>query len=204
VILVTVGRRPNTDALGLDRAGVQLDSKGHITVDSSLRTSNPHVFAVGDVIGPPFLAHKATKEGLIAAEVIAGHPVEVDYRAMPAAIFADPEIATVGLQEMDAAAKSRKVRIGKVPFAAIGRALKTGESDGFVKLIADADTKVLLGATIVGPDASDLISELALGIEMGATVTDIALTVHPHPTLPEAIMESAEAALGQAIHILNR
>jgi len=204
VILVTVGRRPNTDGLGLDRAGVQLGLKGHIAVDSSLRTSNPHVFAVGDVIGPPFLAHKATKEGLIAAEVIAGHPVEVDYRAMPAAIFADPEIATVGLQEPDAAAKGRKIRIGKVPFAAIGRALTTGDTEGFVKLIADADSKVLLGATIVGPDASDLISELALGIEMGATVTDIALTVHPHPTLPEAIMESAEAALGQAIHVLNR
>lgn len=203
-ILVAVGRRPNTDGLGLDRAGVQLGSKGHIAVDSSLRTSNPHIFAVGDVIGPPFLAHKATKEGLIAAEAIAGHLVEVDYRAMPTAIFTDPEIATVGLQEADAATKGRKVRIGKVPFAAIGRALTTGEYDGFVKLIADADSKVLLGATIVGPDASDLISELALGIEMGATVTDIALTVHPHPTLPEAIMESAEAALGQAIHVLNR
>ncbi|HEX9340648.1 MAG TPA: dihydrolipoyl dehydrogenase [Thermoplasmata archaeon] len=204
VVLMTVGRRPNTDGLGADRAGVTLGPRGYIAVDSQLRTSNPHVFAIGDVIGPPFLAHKATKEGLIAAEVIAGHPVEVDYRAMPAAIFTDPEIATVGMQEADAAAKGRKVRIGKVPFAAIGRALTTGESDGFVKLVADADSKIFLGATIVGPDASDLISELALAIEMGATITDIALTVHPHPTLPEGIMESAEAALGQAIHVLNR
>lgn len=204
VILVAVGRRSNTDGLGLDTAGVQMGPKGHIAVDSTLRTSNPHIFAVGDVIGPPFLAHKATKEGLIAAEVIAGHPIEVDYRAMPAAIFTDPEIATVGLQEADAAAKGRKVRIGKVPFAAIGRALTTGEHEGFVKLIADRETKVVLGATIVGADASGLISELALAIEMGATVTDIALTVHPHPTLPEGIMESAEAALGQAIHVLNR
>jgi dihydrolipoamide dehydrogenase len=204
VILVAVGRRPNTDDLALDRAGVRLGPKGYIIVDPDLRTVNPHVFAVGDVIGPPFLAHKATKEGLIAAEVIAGHPVEVDYRAMPAAIFTDPEIATVGLQEPEAAAKGRKVRIGKVPFAAIGRALTTGQYDGFVKLIADPESKVLLGGTIVGPDASDLISELALAIEMGSTVTDIALTVHPHPTLPEGIMESAEAALGQAIHVLNR
>jgi len=204
VVLVTVGRRPNTDELHPDKAGVELAAKGYVKVDSQLRTTNPHVFAIGDVIGPPFLAHKATKEGLIAAEVIAGHPVEVDYRAMPAAIFTDPEIATVGMQESEAAAKGRKVRIGRIPFAAIGRALTTGEYEGFVKLLADVDSKVLLGATIVGPDASDLISELTLAIEMGATVTDIALTVHPHPTLPEGIMESAEAALGQAIHVLNR
>jgi len=204
LILVTVGRRPNTDELAADKARVEIGPRGYIKVDRQLRTTNPHVFAIGDVIGPPFLAHKATKEGLIAAEVIAGHPVEVDYRAMPAAIFTDPEIATVGMQEAEAASKGRKVRIGKVPFAAIGRALTTGEYDGFVKLLADADSKVFLGATLVGPDASDLISELALAIEMGATITDIALTVHPHPTLPEGIMESAEAALGQAIHVLNR
>lgn len=204
VILVTVGRRANTERLGLDRAGIKTEPKGHILVDRQLRTSNPNVFAIGDVIGPPYLAHKATKEGLIAAEVIAGRDVEADYRVMPAAIFTDPEIATVGLTEKEAAAKGRPVRVGKVPFAAIGRALTTGESDGFVKLVADADSNALLGAQIVGPDASDLISELALAIEMGATVEDIALTVHPHPTLPEGIMESAEAALGRAIHVLNR
>ena len=204
VILVTVGRRPNTDDLHADRAGVEFGPRGYVKVDRQLRTSNPHVFAIGDVVGPPFLAHKATKEGLIAAEVIAGHAVELDVHAMPVAIFTDPEIATVGLQEPEAAAQGRRIRIGKVPFAAIGRALTTGEYDGFVKLIADAETNILLGATIIGPDASDLISELALAIEMVATVTDIALTVHPHPTLPEGIMESAEAALGHAIHVLNR
>ncbi len=204
IVLVTVGRRPNTDELHAEKAGVQFGPRGYVQVDRQLRTSNPHVFAVGDVVGPPFLAHKATKEGLVAAEVIAGHPVELDVHAMPAAIFTDPEIATVGLQEAEAGAQGRKIRVGKVPFAAIGRALTTGAYDGFVKLIADADTKILLGATIVGPDASDLISELALALEMGASVTDIALTVHPHPTLPEAIMETAEAALGQAIHVLNR
>ncbi len=204
IILVTVGRRPNTDDLHAEKAGVEFGPQGYIKVDRQLRTSNPHVFAIGDVVGPPFLAHKATREGLTAAEVIAGRPVELDVHAMPAAIFTDPEIATVGLQEFEATAQGRRIRIGKVPFAAIGRALTTGEYDGFVKLIADADTKVLLGATIAGPDASDLISELTLAIEMGATVVDIALTVHPHPTLPEGIMESAEAALGQAIHVLNR
>ena len=204
VILVTVGRRPNTDGLHLDRAGVKTDPKGHVLVDKRMRTSNTRVFAIGDVVGPPYLAHKATREGLVAAQVIAGRDVEFDARAMPVAIFTDPEVATVGITEAQAKASGHAVRLGKVPFAAIGRALTTGESDGFVKIVSDAETKLLLGAAIVGPDASDLISELALAIEMGATVMDLALTVHPHPTLPEAIMESAEAALGQAIHVLNR
>jgi len=202
VILVTVGRRPNTEGLSPERAGVNVDPKGYVIVDRKMRTSNPRVYAVGDVVGQPFLAHKATKEGLIAAEVIAGRPVEADYRALPNAIFTDPEIAIVGLQESQL--HGRTLRVARVPFAAIGRALTTGESEGFVKLIAEAGSKVLLGAEIVGPDASDLISELALAIEMGATVEDIALTIHPHPTLPEGIMESAEAALGRAIHVLNR
>src|SRR5881227_3501836 len=174
VVLVAVGRRPNTDELHADQAGVEFGPRGYVKADRQLRTSNPHVYAVGDVVGPPFLAHKATKEGLTAAEVIAGHPAELDYRALPAAIFTDPEIATVGLQEPEAVAQGRKVRIGKVPFAAIGRALTTGEYDGFVKLLADPSSNVLLGATIAGPDASDLISELSLGIEMGATIADIA------------------------------
>ena len=204
VVLVTVGRRPNTDGLAADKAGVQTSPKGYVTVDSQLRTSNPHVFAIGDVVGQPFLAHKATMEGLTAAEVIGGENVEVDYRAMPSAVFTDPEIATVGLMEHQAAAERRAVKVAKVPFGAIGRALTQGESDGFVKLISDPESKVLLGAAIVGPEASNLISELALAIEMGATVEDIALTVHPHPTLPEGIMETAEAAIGQAIHVLNR
>ena len=204
VVLVTVGRHPNTDGLAADKAGVKMNPKGYVLVDSQLRTSNPHVFAIGDVVGQPFLAHKATMEGLTAAEVIGGENVEVDYRAMPSAIFTDPEIATVGLLEAQAAAEGREVKVAKVPFGAIGRALAQAETDGFVKLVSDTETKVLLGAAIVGPDASNLISELALAIEMGATVEDLALTVHPHPTLPEAIMETAEAAIGQAIHVLNR
>lgn len=204
IILVTVGRHPNTDGLAADKAGVKTNPKGYVLVDKQLRTSNPHVFAVGDVVGTPFLAHKATMEGLTAAEVIGGEPVEVDYRAMPSAIFTDPEIATVGLMEPQAASEGRAVKVAKVPFGAIGRAIAQAEPDGFVKLISDPHSKVLLGAAIVGPDASNLISELALAIEMGATVEDLALTVHPHPTLPEAVMETAEAALGQAIHVLNR
>jgi len=203
-ILVAVGRRPNTDGLDPDKAGVNLDPKGHVLVDKRMRTSNPNIYATGDVVGPPYLAHKATKEGLIAAEAACGRPVAADYRAMPAAIFTDPEIATVGMTESEAAARGHELIVGRVPFAAIGRALTTGEYDGFVKLIAEKGSKLLLGAQIVGPDASDQISELALAVEMGATVEDIALTVHPHPTLPEGIMESAEAALGRAIHILNR
>ncbi len=204
VILVTVGRHPNTDGLSAEKAGVKMNPKGYVLVDQQLRTSNPHVFAIGDVVGVPFLAHKATMEGLTAAEVIGGEPVEVDYRAMPSAIFTDPEIATVGLLEPQAVAEGRAVKVAKVPFGAIGRALAQAEPDGFVKLISDPQSRVLLGAAIVGPDASNLISELALAIEMSATVEDLALTVHPHPTLPEAVMETAEAALGQAIHVLNR
>ena len=204
IVLVTVGRRANTDGLAPEAAGVKVDAKGHVLVDKQMRTSNPKVFACGDVVGPPYLAHKATREGLIAAEVIAGHPMEADYRALPAAIFTDPEIATVGWTEAQVREKGLPLVVGKVPFAAIGRALTAGESEGFVKLIADAKTNRLLGAEIVGPDASDLISELALAIEMGASIEDIALTIHPHPTFPEGIMESAEAALGRAIHVLNR
>ncbi len=204
VILVTVGRHPNTDGLEAEKAGVKMNPKGYVLVDKQLRTSNRHVFAIGDVVGQPFLAHKATMEGLTAAEVIGGEPVEVDYRAMPSAIFTEPEIATVGLLEHQAAAEKQPVKVAKVPFGAIGRALTQGDSDGFVKLVSDPESKVLLGAAIVGPEASNLISELALAIEMGATIEDIALTVHPHPTLPEAISETAAAALGQAINVLNR
>ena len=203
-VLVTVGRAPNTAGLNLAAAGVETDGEGFIRVDREMRTNVAHVFAIGDVTGQPFLAHKASKEGIVAAETAAGHGAAADWRAMPSAIFTDPEVATVGLDEAQASAKGFEVRIGKVPFAAIGRALAAGEMEGFVKLIMDAKTERLLGVQIVGPDASDLISEMAVAIEMGASVQDIALTIHPHPTLPEAIMEAAEAALGRAIHVVNR
>lgn len=202
-VLVTVGRRPNTGGLNLEAAGVHAE-QGFLLVDRQMRTNVPHIFAIGDVIGKPFLAHKASKEGLVAAEVAAGQPAAADWKAMPVAIFTDPEVATVGMDEAQAAADGREIRVGKVPFAAMGRALAAGETEGFVKVVVDAKSEQILGVQIVGADASDLISEMALAIEMGATAHDVALTIHPHPTLPEAIMEAAEAALGKAIHVVNR
>jgi len=203
-VLVTVGRKPTTAGLNLAAAGVETDPKGFVRVGPEMRTNVPHIFAIGDVTGQPFLAHRASKQGLVAAEVAAGHAATADWRAMPSAIFTDPEVATVGLDEAQAAAQGLEVRIGKVPFAALGRALAAGETEGFVKVVMDAKSERLLGVQIVGPDASDLISEMAIAIEMGASVQDVALTIHPHPTLPEAIMEAAEAALGRAIHVVNR
>jgi dihydrolipoamide dehydrogenase len=166
-----------------------------------METSVRGIYAIGDVIGVPFLAHKASKEGMVAAEAIAGLPSEADYRAMPAAIFTDPEIATVGLSESDAKADGVPIQVGKFPFLASGRALTTGDANGFVKVIAEEETGLVLGVEIVGPDASDLISEAALAIEMGAVAEDIALTIHPHPTLPESLKEAAEDVEGRAIHL---
>lgn len=203
-LLVCVGRRPNTKNLGLDKAGVQLNDKGFIIVDNQLRSSAKHIFAIGDVTAPPLLAHKASKEGLVAASVIAGSREILDYKAMPAAIFCDPEIATVGLSEEQAREQGYEVKVGKFPFAASGRALSMNEPDGMVKMITDANTDLLLGVHMIGPEVSELIAEAALGIEMGATAEDISLTVHTHPTLPETMMEAAEAVHGMAIHIFQK
>jgi len=200
-VLVAVGFRPNTGGLQLDKVGVKLDARGHVLVDDQLRSSNPRIFAIGDVIGPPYLAHKASKEAMVAAEVMAGHDVTLDVRAMPAAIFTDPEIATVGLTEAQAAERGREVRTGSFPFAANGRALASNHPDGFVKFVADARDDTLLGVHVVGHEASNLIAEAALCIEMGGTVADIGLTVHPHPTLSETFMEAAHVVEGHAIHI---
>lgn len=202
-VLMAVGRRPNTQHLNLEGIGVKLDSKGFISVDKQLHTSVPNIFAIGDVVGGPLLAHKASKEGLVAASVIAGERDEVDYQAMPAAIFTDPEIATVGITEDEAQAAGYNVKVGKFPFAASGRALAMNENEGFVKVISDAKTDELLGVHMIGPEVSELIAEAALAIEMGATAEDLALTVHTHPTLPETLMEAAEALHGQAIHIFQ-
>ena len=203
-VLVAVGFKPNSEGLGLDKVGVKLDERGHIIVDDQFRTNVPTIFAIGDVAGPPYLAHKASKEGEIAAEVIAGRKAARDWRGMPAAIFTDPEIATVGLTETEAKAQGRKVKIGKFPFAASGRAMAVSETDGFIKVIIDETDHQLLGVGIVGPEAADLISESALAMEMCAFAEDVALTVHPHPTLGEGVMESFKSALGEAIHIMNR
>ena len=203
-VLVAVGFRPNSSGLGLEDVGVELDDRGHIVVDEQMRTNVSSIFAIGDVSGMPYLAHKASKEGEIAAEVIAGHKAAADYRGMPAAIFTEPEIATVGMTENQAEAEGKKVKIGKFPFAASGRAMAVGETDGFIKVIIDESDHQLLGVAIVGPEASDLISESALAMEMCAFAEDVALTVHPHPTLGEGVMEAFKHALGEAVHIMNR
>ena len=203
-VLVTIGRTPNSDGLGLDRAGLKTDAKGFLKVNAQRQTDVPHLYAIGDIAGQPLLAHKGSKEGMVAAEAIAGHRAAYDVVAMPAVIFTDPEIATVGMTEAEAKAKNLNVKIGVFPFAANGRALSVSEPDGFVKMIGDAKTGRLLGVHIVGAEASNLISEAALALEMGAHVEDLALTVHPHPTLPETLMEAAEATLGHAIHIFQR
>ncbi|MGA8892679.1 MAG: dihydrolipoyl dehydrogenase [Anaeromyxobacteraceae bacterium] len=203
-VLVAVGFRPNSEGIGLEAAGVKLDARGYVQVDEQLRSSNPAVLAIGDLVGPPFLAHKASKEGEIAAEVIAGHKSARDWVAMPGAIFTDPEVATAGLSEEAARAKGLDPLVGKFAFAALGRAIAIDHTEGFVKVIADRESKVLLGVTMVGPEASDLIAEATLALEMGAYVEDVALTIHAHPTLAEAFMEACKGALGEAIHALNR
>jgi len=203
-ILLSIGRRPNSENLGLDTLGVKIE-KGFIQVDDHLRTNVGGIYAIGDVVGGMMLAHKATKEGEVVAEVIAGHKAAFDVRTIPAVVFTDPEIATTGLTEDEAKAKGHtQLKVGKFPFAALGRALSVNDTDGFVKVIADGKTGELLGVHIVGNGASDLISEAALAIEMGAVAEDLRLTIHPHPTLSEAMMEAAAVALGEAIHVINR
>ncbi len=204
-VLVTVGRKPNTDQAHLKKAGLAPNSKGFLTVDKQMRTNVPHIFAIGDMVGQPMLAHKASHEGVIAAEVIAGHARVFDAKVIPAVVFTDPEMASAGLTEEQAkAAGFADLKIGKFPFAANGKATSLMETDGFVKVIANAKNNVVLGVHIVGPEASNLISEAALAIEMAARVEDLALTIHPHPTLGETMMEAAEASLGHAIHVIQR
>jgi len=202
-ILVSVGRKPRTEKMNLQKIGVQTDSRGYVITDNRMQTNIPGVYAIGDVRGPPLLAHKASKEGIVAAECIAGMPSAADWKVVPDAVFCDPEVASVGLTEAKATEAGYKVKRSRFQFAALGRALTAGEPEGFVKIVSNEEDGLVLGAQIVGPEASDLISEVALAIEMGATVDDIALTIHPHPTLPEAIMEASELAAGRPIHQLK-
>ncbi len=202
-VLVSIGRKLNSDGLGLEDAGVKID-RGRIIVDEYLRTNVPHIYAVGDVTGGLLLAHKAQKEGEVVAEVIAGKDVKMDYRVVPWAIFSTPEIASVGLTEEEAAEEGIAFSVGEFPFVANGKAVTMNETDGIVKVVARKDNSQILGAQIVGPDASVIISELALAVQMRVTLQDIAKTIHTHPTLPEAAMEAAKAALGEAIHIAKR
>ncbi len=203
-VIVTVGRKPNSDQTNLKAAGITIDEKGFIKVDAQRRTSVPHIFAIGDIACQPMLAHKASHEGALVAEIIAGKNRVYDAKTVPAVVFTDPEISSAGMMEAEAKAKGHDVIVGKFPFAANGKAVSLMETDGFVKMIADAKTHILLGVHIVGPEASNLISEAALAIEMGARMEDIALTIHPHPTLGETMMEAAEATLGHAIHIIQK
>ncbi|MFE1625419.1 dihydrolipoyl dehydrogenase [Brevibacillus reuszeri] len=202
-VLVTVGRRPNTDELGVRDIGMNLTDRGLIVVDKQGRTNIPNVYAIGDIVAGPALAHKASYEGKVAAEAIAGHPAEVDYKAIPAVVFCDPEIASVGINEKEAKEKGIDYVVGRFPFAANGRALSVNAGEGYVKLIAEKETNLVLGAQIVGPEASNIIAEIGLAIEMGATLEDIELTIHAHPTLGEVTMEAAELALGRPIHVMK-
>ncbi|HEY8042165.1 MAG TPA: dihydrolipoyl dehydrogenase [Polyangiaceae bacterium] len=203
VVIVAVGMRPNGAGVGLEELGVKVE-KGFVPADNLGRTNVPGIYAIGDCSSVPMLAHKASKEGEVVAEIIAGHKAAKDWVAMPAAIFTDPEIATVGLGEQQARDKGIDVRIGKFPFGALGRAMAVNETDGFIKVVSDKKTHEILGVHIVGPEATDLISEGALALEMHAFLEDVGLTVHPHPTLGEGMMEASLNGLGQAIHILNR
>lgn len=203
-LLVTVGRRPNTDGeLGLDLIGLELDDRGLIKVDHQGRTSIPNIFAIGDVVPGLALAHKASYEGKIAAEAIAGLTSVVDYKVIPAVVFTDPECSSVGLTEKEAKDKGYKVKAGKFPFAGNGRAVSLNSPEGFIKIVANSENNLVFGAQIVGIEASNLIAELGLAIEMGATLEDIALTIHAHPTLGEIVMEAAELVEGHPIHVMK-
>jgi dihydrolipoamide dehydrogenase len=200
-VLVSIGRRPSL--IGIDAAtlGLTLGKRGEIAVDAQMRTNLPNVFAIGDAVGGKLLAHKAEEEGVVAAEVIAGHHAHMDYKSMPSIVYTWPEIATVGLAEHEVKAAGREYKIGKFPFSANGRARTMGESSGLVKFIADARTDELLGVHIIGPNASEMIGEVVLAFEYRGSSEDIGITVHSHPTLSEAVKEAALAVLGRPIHI---
>jgi dihydrolipoamide dehydrogenase len=202
-ILVAVGHKANTSGLGLENTGVKLDERGFVKVDERMRTDDHKIYAIGDVVGGPLLAHKASRQGKVAAEAASGLESAYHNRVVPAVVYCDPEIASAGMGEEEAFAKGLKYVVGKFPFRALGRSLTRNDTDGFVKIVAEKETGVVLGVHIVGAEAGELISEAALGIEMGAVLEDLASTIHPHPTLPEALMEAAEAAQGKAIHIFQ-
>ena len=201
-ILVAVGRRARTSGIGLEKIGVKLE-RGFVAVDAQRRTNVPHLFAVGDCAGAPLLAHKAMREGVVAAEVIAGQASAYDPMAVPNCVYTDPQVATAGLSEEQAKAAGYDVTIGRFRLAALGRARTVGITDGMVKIVGDRKTDLVLGVHIISPTAESMIAEAVLAIEMGATVEDIGLTIHPHPTFSESIMEAAELMHGRAIHVVN-
>lgn len=200
-VLVSVGRTPNSAVPGLERTRVQVDQRGFIMVDEQRRTHEPSIFAIGDVAGEPMLAHKASHEGRVAVEVIAGENVAFAPRAIPAVVYTDPEIAWAGLTETRAKAEGRQISVAKFPWGASGRAITLDRTDGLTKLLLDPESGRVLGVGLVGPNAGELIAEGVLAIEMGANATDVKLSIHPHPTLTETLMESAEVFFGQATHV---
>jgi dihydrolipoamide dehydrogenase len=200
-VLVAVGRRPNTSDLGLENTKIQTDKRGFIVCDQQLRTAEPNIFAIGDAAGEPMLAHKATHEGRLAIEVILGRPVTFDKRAIPAVVFTDPEIAWAGVTEEQAKAEELNYEVCSYPWAASGRAIAIGRTDGLTKWIVDPETQQVIGCGIVGPGAGELIAEAVLAIEMGCEVRDIAESIHAHPTLSETVMNAAEVFFGTATEI---
>ena len=199
-VLVSIGRKPNA-VPGLERTSVKVSPRGFIEVDKSLRTAEPSIYAIGDVVGEPMLAHKASHEGRTAVEAIAGERVAFEPLAIPAVVFTDPELAWAGLTEDEAKKANREVTVARFPWAASGRSLTLDRTDGLTKLIIDPKTERILGVGIVGPGAGELIAEAVLAIEMGANATDLKMTIHPHPTLSETLMESAEVFFGHATHV---
>ncbi len=202
-VLVAVGLKPNSEDIGLDKVGVKTDQRGFIEVNEQMQTSVPNIYAIGDVTGRKLLAHKASREGHVVAEVAAGHHAIMDYRAVPGAVFLHPEIATVGMTEQEAKDAGHTLSIGKFPLTALGRAVATDNINGFVKIIADKETDRVLGVHMVTPTAGDMIAEGALAIEMEATAEDLAATIHVHPTFSEALMESSAMSRGEAVHVLR-
>lgn len=202
-VLVAIGRKPNTEDLDLEKAGLKTDEQGFIAVNEKMQTSVENIYAIGDVVKGMMLAHRASKMGKIAAEVISGKPAAFDNVAIPGVIFSDPEIATVGLTEAEAKAQGYNVKVGTFPFRALGRAMILGETEGVNKIISDTETGTVLGVHIIGPHASDLIAEGALAVESASHVDDLSLTIHAHPTLTEGIEEAAEDIEHKAIHIFN-
>jgi dihydrolipoamide dehydrogenase len=201
VVLMAVGRGAKTEGLGLERLGVAME-RGFVKVSPRMETSVPGVYAIGDVAGPPLLAHKASAEGVLVAEVIAGHPAQpINYRAIPGCTYCHPQVASVGLTEAQARADGRQVKVGKYMFLANGKAQALGEPEGLVKIVAAADTGEILGAHILGAEATELIAEFTLGKTLEATVEEVGHTIHAHPTMAEAVMEAALDAMGQAIHL---
>jgi dihydrolipoamide dehydrogenase len=200
-VLVSIGRRPNSAVPGLDRTRVKVNARGFIEVDGARRTAEPSIYAIGDVVGEPMLAHKASHEGRVAVESIAGERVAFEPLAIPAVVFTDPELAWCGLTENEAKQQNREVTVARFPWAASGRALTLDRPDGVTKLVLDPKTERVLGVGIVGPGAGELIAEGVLAVEMGANATDLRMSIHPHPTLSETIMESAEVFFGQATHV---